>query len=108
MPIEKELNPLSGLTPEEQKKLSKKEALEFDKGQRIKSGEVLPSAGAEKKIMNENIKKREETEERNKNSQVSLGEWANRNERYQLYSLLTQIRLQQSLEELVSLLTKKK
>ena len=109
-----------------QREKSKKEALQFDRQQRIKSGEVIPSSGAEKKIMNENIKKREEAEERNKNqllekftefledplgylhSQVSMGEWANRNERYQLYSLLTQIRLQQSLEELVSLLSKKK
>lgn len=41
-------------------------------------------------------------------SQVSMGEWEGAKEKYELYSLLTQVKIQESLQDLVSLLKARK
>jgi len=107
------------------RKLSREEeVVQYERQQREIGGEVAPSTN--KRLIEENLKKRKESDERTKNQllepftafiadplaflheQVSLGEWSNRNERYQLYNLLTAIRIQHSLEEIANLLKKHK
>jgi len=123
----KEENPLSKLTPKQQRELSKREAEKFDKGNdRRSGGEPTLTSEEQNLIIKERDKKRELADENAENSHlqkftgfvndplgylhsiVSQGEFGNRDQRSQLYEIITLVKIEQDLRELISALKSRK
>ena len=102
------------------------EARKHDRAMEERTGRVTEPTKAEIKLMEQRQEERKIAEENTKtdllekfvnfiadplgylHTQVSMGEWSNKEERYELYSLLTAIRTQETLQGILEELKKGK